>query len=413
MSQPLKVLVSGAGIAGSCFAYWLARTNLNVSITIVERSPVPRVTGQCVDIRGPAIEVMKAMKLEEAIRGKITNEEGTNFLNRAGKPFATLKQGPGGHSFTAEYEILRADLSQLFLDATERIGNIKYIYGDMIKSIEQTDQTAHVTFSKGSEETYDLVVAADGGTSRTRSMILSEDILKDSYKPIGQYIAFFTIPTLAHDVNMWQWYNTPKGLSIMIRPHRDMVRMGAYLCITLPAKGLRDPVVEDALNKGVEGQKATLHEYFKDAGWEAKRVLEAMEQSDDFYMTRCAQVKLPKWTNNRALVIGDAAHATFGVGTSLAIEAAYLLAGEISKHVKTSADIPAAVASFEAVYRPIHDKSGDLPPGYPQLAFPQTSWGLKIRDTVLWAVTRMKLHKLMPDGDGLVQKLPEYEWVDR
>ena len=43
-------------IAGPCLAYWLAKTRLDISITIIEQSPSPRVTGQAIDIRGPAVE---------------------------------------------------------------------------------------------------------------------------------------------------------------------------------------------------------------------------------------------------------------------------------------------------------------------------------------------------------------------
>ena len=114
MSAPkLKVLISGAGIAGPCLAYWLSKTRLDISITITERSPSPRVTGQWIDIRGPAVEIVKLMKLEEAVRSRHTTEEGTTFLNSSGKIFAQFN---AGDSFTAEYEILRADLSRLFLE---------------------------------------------------------------------------------------------------------------------------------------------------------------------------------------------------------------------------------------------------------------------------------------------------------
>lgn len=55
MSAPkLKVLISGAGIAGPCLANWLSKTRLDISITIIERSPSPRTTGQSIDIRGSA-----------------------------------------------------------------------------------------------------------------------------------------------------------------------------------------------------------------------------------------------------------------------------------------------------------------------------------------------------------------------
>ena len=300
MSTPnLKVLISGTGIAGPCLAYWLARTRLHTSITIVERSATPRVTGQAIDIHSPAIEILKKMKLPDAVRSYYTTEEGPTFLNSSGEAMAQFK---AGETFTAQYEILRADLSQLFLDATKTSDNIRYIYGDNVTSLEQTDKNINVTFASGSKDTFDLVVAADGSTSKIRPMILDEQVLKDSYEFLGQYNAFFSIPTRPNDSRMWQIYNLRKGLCIMMRPHRNHSSMGAYLCITMPARGRRDPIVEEAMDKGVDGTKQMLHNYFEDAGWDAKRVLEGMDHAEDFYMSRSAQVKLPKWSQGRAIV---------------------------------------------------------------------------------------------------------------
>lgn len=407
-ASKLKVLISGAGIAGPCLAYWLARTRLSTSISIIERSPSPRVTGQAIDIRGPAIEIMKAMKLEEAVRSRYTTEEGTRFINSSGKTFA---QFDAGDIFTAEYEILRADLSQLFLDATQGLRNVQYIYGDSVKSLEQTDKDVNVTFSGGSKKTFDLVVAADGSTSKTRSMILDDQVLKDSYKILGQYIAYFSIPSRPTDPRMWQWYNAPKGLSIMLRPHRNPATMGAYLCITMPARGQRDPAIEDTMDKGTEAQKRMLHEYIKDAGWEANRVLEGMDHAEDFYMSRSAQVKLPKWTNGRAVVLGDAAFATFGVGTTLAIQSAYILAGELSK-MQSSNDVSHALKKYEEVFRPLYAKMEDIPPSFPQIAFPQTVWALRLRNFALWSLSKTKLSKLFPSDSEIDWKMPQYDWLD-
>ena len=347
------------------------------------------------------------MKLEEALRSRHTTEEGTRFVNSSGKTFAQFN---AGDVFTAEYEILRADLSQIFLQATEGLGNVQYIYGDSVKSLVQTDKDINVTFTGGSKDTFDLVVAADGSTSKTRSLILDEQVLKDSYKFLGQYIAFFSIPSRPTDPKLWQWYNAPKGLSIMLRPHRDTSTIGAYLCITTPARGQRDPAVEDAMDKGTEDTKRMLHEYLENAGWEAKRVLEGMNHAEDFYMSRIAQVKLSKWTNGRALVLGDAALATFGVGTSLAIESAYLLAGELSK-IQSSNDVPQALEKYEEVFRPLYAKMEDIPPGFPQLVFPQTAWGLRLRDSALWFVSKTKMYKLFHGDSEIDWKMPFYDWV--
>ncbi|MCJ1229841.1 hypothetical protein MMC12_006511 [Toensbergia leucococca] len=408
MSAPkLKVLISGAGIAGPCLAYWLTKTRLDISITIIERSPTPRVSGQAIDIRGSAIDIIKDMNLEEAIRSRHTTEEGTTFLDSSGRAFAKFD---AGEAFTAEYEILRADLCGLFLEATERLSNVRYLYGDSVESLEQTEKNVKVTFTGGSKAIFDLVVAADGGTSKTRSMILNKQILKDSYNFLGQYIAFFSIPSQPTDPKIWQWYNTPKGLCIMLRPHRTTSTVGAYLCITMPARDHRDPAIEEAMDMGTEATKRILHKYIENAGWQAKRVLEGMDHAEDFYMSRAAQVKLPKWTNGRALVLGDAAFATFGVGTSLAIESAYILAGELSK-VQSSDDIPQALERYEEVFRPLCSKMDEIPSWFPQCAMPQTTWGLWLRNSFLWVVSKTKLYKLFQGGSEDKWKLPIYEWV--
>ena len=406
----LKVLISGGGIAGSCLAYWLSRTRHNISITVIERSPSPRPTGQCVDIRDQAIEIIKLMGLEKQIRDKTTQELGTTLLGRSGKPVATFM---GTDNFTAEYEILRADLSKLFLDATDKLNNVKYIYGDQVTSLEQTEKKVNVTMASGARESFDLFVAADGSTSRTRAMFLDAETLKDSYHLLGQYIAFFSVPSEPTDGRLWQWYNRPGGRCVMMRPHRTSETRGVYLCITMPAHGQRDPVVEAAMDKGTDETKRMLHDYFKGHGWQTERLLKGMDECDDFYMARAATVKLPKWTNGRAVVLGDAAHATFGIGTSLAIEGAYSLAGAISE-MENVDQVSSALQKFEDSFRP-KTTEDELPPFYPQIAFPNTSTGLFVLNSFLWFASTSRLYKLLgllfANGGEAKWTLPAYEWT--
>ncbi|KAH8667556.1 hypothetical protein BGZ60DRAFT_409508 [Tricladium varicosporioides] len=350
------------------------------------------------------------MKLDDAIKARHTTEEGAVMLNEKGKVFSRFDAGED--TFTAEYEILRADLSEIFMEATYKFPNIKYKYGDHIISMDQTKKDVHVTFANGSKETYDVVVAADGGTSKTRSMILDDSITNGSYNFLGQYVAFFSIPSKPSDPKLWQCTSRAKGLGIMTRPHRNPSTIGVYVIITMPSHGVRDPVVEAAMEEGPEATKKMLHQYFENYGWEAKRILEGMDKAEDFYMARCAQVKLPKWVNGRATVLGDAAHATYGVGTTLAIEGAYLLAGELGK-IKDSSDVPMALEKFEEVFRPLYKKDEDLPRGFPQIGWPQTGFGMTIAYSVLWMVAKTKVYKLIPRSTGMIgYSLPEYDWID-
>lgn len=63
---PLKVLICGAGITGNTLAFWLSKTGHEVMV--IEHFPGLRATGLQVDLRGPGIQVLKRMGLEESLR---------------------------------------------------------------------------------------------------------------------------------------------------------------------------------------------------------------------------------------------------------------------------------------------------------------------------------------------------------
>ena len=158
----LKVLINGAGIAGSNLAYWLARTRLNASITVVERSPSPRPTGQSIEIRGAAISIVEKMGLLPSVLARNTTEDGTRLVNASNKIIAEF--GKGDNRFTSEYEILRADLCSLFVDASKSMENVNYVYGDYVTAVQQTDKKVDVTFNSGAKDSFDFIVGADGST---------------------------------------------------------------------------------------------------------------------------------------------------------------------------------------------------------------------------------------------------------
>jgi 2-polyprenyl-6-methoxyphenol hydroxylase-like FAD-dependent oxidoreductase len=70
---------SGASIAGPAVAYWLARGGFEV--TVVERAPAPPAGGQAIDIRGPALTVMRA----EAADCPVSTRSGTITRCRVAK----------------------------------------------------------------------------------------------------------------------------------------------------------------------------------------------------------------------------------------------------------------------------------------------------------------------------------------
>ena len=159
----LNILISGSGIAGTVFAFWLLRAYPNANITIVERHPSLRLTGASVDIRSSAVDIIKWMGVEQEIRNLTTKEEGVQFVEADGKVVATL--GETGRSdvqnFTSEYEIFRGELANIFVNPIMK--RVKLIFDEYVDRYEQRDEGVVVTFAKSKEVmTYDLFVAADG-----------------------------------------------------------------------------------------------------------------------------------------------------------------------------------------------------------------------------------------------------------
>ena len=188
----LHILVVGAGVAGPILAYWLAKGGMKV--TLIERSPSVIKTGQGIDIGGPGREVVRRMGLFEEMKARATNEEGFALLDSNGRQIAAI---PGG--LTAEIEILRGEMCEMFCDAADRLDGVSLQYGRSIQVFTQADDGITVTFNDGGTTNFDVVVGADGLRSRTRRLILDETTERNSFKGRDQYVAYFTIPRRDED----------------------------------------------------------------------------------------------------------------------------------------------------------------------------------------------------------------------
>jgi 2-polyprenyl-6-methoxyphenol hydroxylase-like FAD-dependent oxidoreductase len=309
MSNKPEILIAGGGIAGSCLAWWL-NNGVNANITIIERAPEPRTSGQAVDIRDAAVNIIRRMGLEEKIQSKHTTEEGLAFIGPNGETKASFPSSGDANkqSLTSEYEILRGDLAQIFFDATKDIVN--YVFDERVADLKQQENgKVLVTFANHlPEKEYDLVVGADGMISQTRRILFGKGPEENDYlKRLGQYIAFFTIPRTEADTKWAQWYNAPKGRLILLRPSQyEDTR--AYLTVT-DGDLSRFAEMDEATKQGPDAQMKWFENEFKDVGWQAKRALEGMRNATDLYISTIAQVKIDKFISGSVALLGDAGYA--------------------------------------------------------------------------------------------------------
>ena len=412
----LRVLISGASVAGPALAYWLVRAGCKV--TIVERAPTLRLAGQGIDVRDSARDVIKRMGIFDTMRDRSSQEEGAMVVdgnNRCIARFGVDLSGKG-ESMTSDIEILRGELARILYDVTK--DDVDYVFGDMVESLEETDREVNVNFAnKTPTMPFDLVVAADGLGSKLRGMAFGKDATK--VKSLHSYVSYFSIP-LGDTDSMWsRGHWIPGGRVMFLRPD-NVGRTRVFLTVTAyDGSDERLARLEKASKECVAAQKRICEDLFQGADWEFSRIIKGMRESDDFYLQHVAQVRLDRWSSGRVTVVGDAGYSPSpftGMGTSLAFIGAYVLAGEISKQPN---NVAAALESYERVLRPYVESVQKLPPGIPWIVNPQSALGVRVLETFVWGAGLLsgtgvasfltKVVGYIPFLKGDDFKLPEYE----
>ena len=79
----MRVLISGAGIAGPTLAYWLVRYGFEV--TLIEKAPALRTGGYVIDFWGAGFDIADRMGLVPAIKERGYAVQEVRVVNRNGK----------------------------------------------------------------------------------------------------------------------------------------------------------------------------------------------------------------------------------------------------------------------------------------------------------------------------------------
>ncbi|OAL07067.1 FAD/NAD(P)-binding domain-containing protein [Phaeosphaeriaceae sp. SRC1lsM3a] len=411
-----RALIVGCSIAGPSTAYWLHRAGFTV--TVIERFPSLRRGGQAVDIRTCGVSAMRKIHgMEALVREHSTQEEGVAFVRDDGTPFGVIRATGNAErqSLVSEFEIFRGSLSEVLVGLTEKQEGVEYVFGEQIASLQDSEDGVEVEFANGTATaTYDLVVACDGATSRTRAMEF-ECGVREHILPTGVWAAYFSIvPDLLHGSKISHGQSAPGGRFMSIGHDPVGGNRVMFMCVNQPHQNLQ--AFRDASSQGEDALKAFVTEKFRDVGWETSRVLQEMETSRDFYASEVVQVKTPALHKNRVVLVGDAGYAAgpTGGGTSLALAGGYILAGELCKH---GGDVAAGLKGYEAQMAPLIKELQKIPPFVGTIMAPQTKWGIWVRNLIFafvaWTGIAEFLSKYLGAAfaDNTAFPIPEYQWV--
>ncbi|MDR3032810.1 MAG: FAD-dependent monooxygenase [Kitasatospora sp.] len=333
MATPLRVLVHGGGIGGLSLAVALARRGHTVEVAELR----DQLDALGVGIIQPsnALHVMRELGVLEQCLEVGFEWEVLTICDPAGNPLAKIPQ-PRMDGAPANNGIPRPALAEVLGRAAAEAG-VTVRFGTTIAERADDGAGVDVTLSDGSTGRWDLVVGFDGIGSPLRTRLYG-----DRYRP--EYTGFAN------------WRVTV--------PRQDAVQGVVMSTGNQAAKALLTPITGELMYLGAVFAEAEdfrpdperAHEQLAErlAGF-AGPVAEALGHVTDpaaVVYSRISQVTVEEpWHVGRVVLAGDAAHAStphLAQGAAMAVEDALVLAQELD----AAADVPAALAAWEARRRP-------------------------------------------------------------
>src|SRR3569623_1642104 len=316
-----RILISGAGIAGCCRAWWLDRYDFEG--TLVEQAAEPRRGGYVIDFWGLGYEVAQRMGLLDSLRRDDLDIGQFLVVNGHGRRVAGINKGAlkdqaGGRNMSLPRS---AVASALYGSLGDRV---PVRFGESISTMAECGEGMDVTFRSGASATYDLVVGADGLHSAVRRMAFGAEAQFE--RLLGYYVAAFTAPGYPHrNPHTYVTYGEP-GRQIW---RVSLAEDAAVFLLVFTHEGNADLPMHDPAQ-----QKAVLRRLYGQSGWEAREALAALDAATDLYFDRVSQIVMPEWSKGRLALIGDACACPSllaGEGSAMAMAEAYTLAGALDR----------------------------------------------------------------------------------
>jgi 2-polyprenyl-6-methoxyphenol hydroxylase-like FAD-dependent oxidoreductase len=323
----MRILVVGAGIAGSCLSLALRDTPWHVDV-VERRHSEPWGAGKG--------------RIEPPGAGLAVQPNAMRALRRLGVADAVERAGAVIPRFQYRDQhgalLCDVDLAAVWAGVGPFVGIARHALHEILRpgrcrsgvavtGLIQVDEEVYVSFDDGTTGTYDLVVGADGVGSVVRRYAVdggpepvhSGQVAWRSLAPVR--------PAGLDGVQFWLGGDRFFGLC--------PVGGGAtYGFGNLADVGRPEPIV---------GRRRRLAEQFAGFGAPVREYLAAVDGD-----VHCAPVEwLPgvAWGRGRVVLVGDAAHAMspmMGQGGCMAIEDAVVLAEELRSHVR----VPTALTAF-------------------------------------------------------------------
>lgn len=365
----MRILVSGAGIAGLTAAFWLNRSGHD--LTIVEKSPALRDGGYMIDFVASGYDVSEKMGILDKLAEIHYPISRVSFLDGVGREKFSISYPAFRQLFdNRHFNFMRGELERVL--HSEIADTVPIKFGTTIQSLTFEQKQVCAELSDGTSAYYDLVVGADGVHSRVRQLVFGEE--RGFERLLGYHTAAFILDQSP------QSFALDNAFYTMTVPGRQF---GVY-----PIRG--DRVATFFIHKAdwpirdlsSNAAREELRRTYGDLKWIVPEILKGSE-SAEIYFDEVSQIEMPGWSHSSVVLVGDACQCVSlaaGQGASLAMAGGYLLAREIAKSPE---NIALALSQYEQEMKPAVWKKQRAGRRVVKWFFPDNRLRLAVRDSVM------------------------------
>jgi len=323
----MKILIAGAGIGGMALAALLRQRGITTEV--FERAPDFNHSGYMISLYPTGSRIFHGLGLMDEFRRISTRMGSYTVCNGHGETVHSYNMGEMLDQYGYPGTLMRGELLGLL---RTRCADVPIHFNTKVESFEEREHEVVVRLSDGTKKRGDLVVGADGIHSTLRRQLFGDQ------------------PD--HDTGWGCWVWTAKNSS---RPKSAITEywgtsrlVGVYPVqhgFGVIGAGPTKLIGPDAM--GSDGRR--LKGYLSTFGPAIDDLLtELPENLAELFWWKLSDFRSDRWSKGRAVLMGDSACAflpTAGVGASMALESAAVLADELSR---TDAKfIPGALDHYE------------------------------------------------------------------
>ncbi|MCG5217035.1 FAD-dependent monooxygenase [Streptosporangium soli] len=315
----MKILISGGGVAGLTLAYWLHR--YGQTPVVVERAARTGVGGYGVDFFGTGYDIAERMGLTAQFQPRRIPADSVVFVDDAGRERARLDRtlverivrGPS-------LPMMHAALEQVLAEAVS--DHVEIRHERSISALREHPGGVDVRFVDGAQETFDLLIGADGVHSLTRRLVFGPE--PDFARYLGYHMASYPLAD-EFDLGPVRTHYTAAGRQVVVYRTDVPGQVIALFLFKAPHAG-NIPRTE---------RLGRLRTAFAGMGWITQRLLDRAPEDGSIFMDAMSQIVVPTWHRGRVALVGDACGCMTLVsaqGVSMAMAGAYLLAQALHEY---------------------------------------------------------------------------------